>query len=427
MEKTILDRPATRNSCVLCAPLGASIVFQGIEGCLPLLHGSQGCATYIRRYLISHFREPVDIASSNFSEDSAIFGGKDNLKKALSNLITQYQPRLIGVASTCLSETIGDDVMAILKEYRKESKGASLPEMVSVSTPSYCGCHWDGFRKTVRAVVSQLGSPEEPVRQRLNVFPGLVSTADLRHLREILSDFGFSFSILPDYADSLDSGAWGNYRLMHEGGTPLAEIRAMGKAEFSLDLGQSLTSEDSVSGYLTKNSEVTGLSCGWPLGVNESDAFFRLLSRISGQPVPEKYRQERSRLLDAYHDGHKYLFGKRAVVYGSPEMVAAITSMLKEIGVVPVFCSTAETDFAGIEERVIELRPDFLIGSSKGYQISRKKGIPLLRAGFPIHDRFGGQRDLLLGYRGTQRFFDQIVNLVIAGVQDSSPDSYAYV
>jgi len=29
---------------------------------------------YIRRYLISHFREPVDIASTNFSEDAAVFG-----------------------------------------------------------------------------------------------------------------------------------------------------------------------------------------------------------------------------------------------------------------------------------------------------------------------------------------------------------------
>ncbi|MBI5554739.1 MAG: nitrogenase [Elusimicrobia bacterium] len=427
MEKTIIDRPATRNSCVLCAPLGASIVFQGIEGCLPLLHGSQGCATYIRRYLISHFREPVDIASSNFSEESAIFGGKENLKKALSNLITQYQPRLIGVASTCLSETIGDDVRAILKEYRKENQGSPLPEMVNVSTPSYHGSHWDGFWKTVLAVVTQLSSQEEPVRQRLNVFPGLVSTADLRHLREIFTDFGISFSILPDYADSLDSDAWDNYHSLHEGGTPLSEIRAMGRAEFSLDLGQALTAEDSASGYLAKNSGVTRLSCGWPVGINESDAFFRLLSRISSQPVPEKYRQERSRLLDAYYDGHKYMFGKRAVVYGSPEMVAAIVSMLKEIGVIPVFCSTADTDFAGIEERVIELRPDFLIGSSKGYQISRKTGIPLLRAGFPIHDRFGGQRELLLGYRGTQRFFDHLVNVVIAGVQDSSPGGYAYV
>ena len=59
---------ATRNACKMCTPLGACLAFSGIEGCVPFLHGSQGCATYIRRYLISHFREPMDIASSNFGE-----------------------------------------------------------------------------------------------------------------------------------------------------------------------------------------------------------------------------------------------------------------------------------------------------------------------------------------------------------------------
>jgi hypothetical protein len=59
---------ATRNACKLCTPLGACLAFAGIEGARTILHGSQGCATYIRRYMISHFKEPVDIASTNFSE-----------------------------------------------------------------------------------------------------------------------------------------------------------------------------------------------------------------------------------------------------------------------------------------------------------------------------------------------------------------------
>ena len=57
---------STRNACKLCTPLGACLVFRGVEGCIPFLHGSQGCSTYIRRYMIGHFREPIDIASSSF-------------------------------------------------------------------------------------------------------------------------------------------------------------------------------------------------------------------------------------------------------------------------------------------------------------------------------------------------------------------------
>jgi len=74
---------ATRNACKLCAPLGACLALRGVAGAVPFLHGSQGCATYIRRYLISHFREPVDIAVSGFSEATTVFGGGDNLRRRL--------------------------------------------------------------------------------------------------------------------------------------------------------------------------------------------------------------------------------------------------------------------------------------------------------------------------------------------------------
>ena len=100
VKKTAPSFVSMRNACKLCAPLGASLVFRGIEGCVPLIHGSQGCATYIRRYVISHFKEPIDIASSNFSETTAIFGGADNLRIALDNLTRQYKPSAIGIALT---------------------------------------------------------------------------------------------------------------------------------------------------------------------------------------------------------------------------------------------------------------------------------------------------------------------------------------
>jgi nitrogenase molybdenum-iron protein alpha/beta subunit len=90
---------STRNACKLCTPLGACLVFRGVEGCIPFLHGSQGCSTYIRRYLISHFREPMDIASSNFHEESAIFGGSANFQTGVMNVLRQYQPQPL--AKTC--------------------------------------------------------------------------------------------------------------------------------------------------------------------------------------------------------------------------------------------------------------------------------------------------------------------------------------
>src|SRR5260370_8440980 len=91
---------ATRNACKLCAPLGACLALRGVAGTVPFLHGSQACATYIRLYLISHFREPVDIAVSGFSDATSVFGGADNLRNALNNNARPYHPELIAIATT---------------------------------------------------------------------------------------------------------------------------------------------------------------------------------------------------------------------------------------------------------------------------------------------------------------------------------------
>ncbi|MDP3426930.1 MAG: nitrogenase component 1, partial [Humidesulfovibrio sp.] len=128
---------STTNACKLCTPLGATLAFKGVENAVSFLHGSQGCATYMRRYIISHFREPMDIASSALGEKNAIYGGGPNLKKGLLNAMQKYGAGVIGVATTCLTETIGDDVARLLTEFREEFKDLPLAHLVHVSTPSY--------------------------------------------------------------------------------------------------------------------------------------------------------------------------------------------------------------------------------------------------------------------------------------------------
>ena len=187
---------ATTDSCKQCAPLGACLAFKGVEGSVPFLHGSQGCATYMRRYVISHFREPVDIASSSLGEKHAIYGGGPNLKLGLKNVMAKYHCSLIGVATTCLTETIGDDTPRLVKEFRDEFADElechGNPSIVNVSTPSYAGSHVDGFHSAVRAIVDQLASNVRSLENTVNLFPGFVSPADIRYLKEIVHDFGLS-------------------------------------------------------------------------------------------------------------------------------------------------------------------------------------------------------------------------------------------
>jgi len=438
---------ATRNACKLCAPLGACLALRGVAGAVPFLHGSQGCATYIRRYLISHFREPVDIAVSGFSEATTVFGGGDNLHHGLNNVARQYHPELIGIATTCLPETIGEDVGLLLREFRQE--GDFL--MVHVATPSYRGTHVDGFHATVRALVEQLAEGG-PAGEHVNVFPGMVSPADLRYLKEVFADFGLQATLLPDYSETLDGPQLDEYQKIPAGGTPIESVRAMGRARMSLELGRTLAETGTAAASLESGFGVARSKLGWPVGVLETDRFFAALSELSGRPTPEKHAQERGRLVDSYVDAHKYVFGRRAVVYGEEDLVVGLAAFLAEIGVQPVLCASGGEsgrleaavkavagaaaegvlaregmDFATMGEVARTLAPDFLMGSSKGYSLARKLDLPLIRVGFPIHDRIGGQRILHLGYRGAQQLFDAVTNTLMARAQERSPVGYSYL
>ncbi len=444
---------STTNACKLCKPLGACLAFRGIEGSVPYLHGSQGCATYMRRYIISHFNEPIDIASSSLGEKNAIYGGGANLKQGLRNVTAKYRPQLIGIATTCLTETIGDDLTMILHEYGQEKEAAAdEPLLVKVSTPSYSGTHMEGFHAAVLSTIQTLAR-KSIATDRINLLPGFLSPADLRHLKEILAAFGLPATVLPDISETLDGPALDEYQLIPEGGTPIAEIRAMGGAAATIEFASTISAKESGGHYLEQSFGVKNHRLTMPIGITATDRFFALLESLSGQATPAKYAGERGRLVDSLVDGHKYVFGKRAVLYGEEDLVVGLAGFLAEIGVQPVLCGSGgksgkfkekvaevteglcetapetceDIDFHEIEARATELAPDLIIGHSKGYPLARKLSIPLLRVGFPIHDRIGGQRILHVGYRGAQMLFDQIANAMIQVKQDKSPVGYSYM
>jgi len=285
----------------------------------------------------------------------------------------------------------------------------------------------------------------------VNLFAGMMSTADLRYLKEVLDDFGLDATVLPDYSETLDGPQLDEYQKIPSGGTPVERIRAMGRARVSIELGRTLAELGTAAAALENKFGVGRRRLGWPVGVLESDRFFATLSELSGRPIPKKHQDERGRLVDSYVDAHKYVFGRRAVVYGEEDLVVGLAGFLAEIGVHPVLCASGGEsgrlegavnavvgdaaegvvireglDFATLGEVARGLAPDFLIGSSKGYSVARELGLPLIRVGFPIHDRIGAQRILHLGYRGAQQLFDAVANTLLERAQTNSSVGYSY-
>jgi nitrogenase molybdenum-iron protein NifN len=85
-----------------------------------------------------------------------------------------------------------------------------------------------------------------------------------------------------------------------------------------------------------------------------------------------------------------------------------------------------DTDFGRLGEAAKAAGPTLLVGHSKGTKLARELDVPLVRIGFPVHDRFGAARLTCLGYGGTHRLFDDVVNTILAERQAKSSVGYFY-
>ncbi len=84
-------------------------------------------------------------ATSAFTEGASVFGGQANLLQAINNIFTVYEPEVIAVHTTCLSETIGDDIPQIVAKARDEGKIPPGRYVIHANTPSYVGSHVTGL------------------------------------------------------------------------------------------------------------------------------------------------------------------------------------------------------------------------------------------------------------------------------------------
>ncbi len=123
--------------------------------------------------------------------------------------------------------------------------------------------------------------------------------------------------------------------------------------------GKGLRCQAPPATLLAERFQVPRFPLGTPIGLRETDAFCRVLETISGRNLPEKHAAERGRLVDAYVDGHKYIFGKRAVVYGEEDLVIGLTAFLVEIGVQPVLCASGGRS-GRLEEAIAAVTREFL-------------------------------------------------------------------
>ncbi len=435
------------NPCKMCMPMGAVTAAYGVKGCMSILHGSQGCATYIRRHMATHYNEPIDIASSALTEQGTVYGGEENLKKGIDNLIKLYNPRAIAVATTCLAETIGEDVAGILDHWRADHPQSEIT-FIPVATPGYGGTQFEGYFRFLHALVKNVvPQPDLALPHQLNIVCGPMSPADMRALKDLVELFDIEAVFIPDIGDNLDRARLDTYHRLPEGGSTIEQIATMAGAALTIEIATFLPGEYSPGTYLEETHGVPCVRLNLPVGLRDIDAFIDALAEFSQQDIPQKITEARGRYLDAMIDSHKYNAQGRAAIFGEPDFCYAVARMCVEEGIVPVVVAAGSrspdlaealrddikmvaenlmiddwrvvdrADFGDIERLAVEMGANVLIGSSDGRRVAEKCGIPLVRCAFPVHDHVGGQRVRMLGYEGSLVLLDRITNLILQRVE----------
>lgn len=430
------DRHITINPCKTCEPVGAMFCALGVENCMPHSHGSQGCCSYHRTVISRHFKEPALASSSSFTEGASVFGGRSNINTAVKNIFDMYNPEIIAVHTTCLSETIGDDVGSYIMDME-------IPEGKTVlfaSTPSYEGSHIQGFSNMMVGFMKYMTEKSGTSNGKAAIFPGWVNPGDDRELKRIASLMGVDYVYFPDHDGTLDHPMDGVNEYFHSGaGTPAEDIKAIGDCKKVIAMGTYCS--QSPAEYVEKQYKVPASVIAVPVGVKLTDEYVMELQKLSKQEVPKVLEDERGRLVDLMLDSHQYTYKKKVAIYGDPDVVYGFTSLCLEMGMIPKYIITgtpkerwekeikalmdsyqvdeseyvvkADTDLFYLHQLIKNEGVDLLLGSTYGKQIAKAEDIPIVRMGFPVLDRYGNPIQTSVGYAGSIRYVEKIVNAMM--------------
>lgn len=433
-----VGKGCTINPLKVSAPLGAALAYMGVDGAMPLFHGAQGCTAFAVVMLVRHFREAAPFQTTALDELTTILGGSDNLEEALQTLHGRAAPQLIGICTTALTETRGEDMVGDLRGILGRHPEWGGMAVVLANTPDYLGGLEQGWAAATAALVEALAVPVAGPRNphRLNILAGShLTPADGEALHDLVAAFGASAVILPDLSRSLDGHLPDRYTPTSLGGTPVAAIRSMGDAVATLALGEHMRP---AAERLERKTGVPTRVIDRLMGLEGSDRLVAAIAEATGLPVPERVRRSRSRLVDTMLDAHFWFGGKRAAVAAEPDLLLSLSALLCELGcrIAPAVTTvnsraldgvTAETVVIGDLDDFERLAPgaDVLITHSHGRQAAARLNLPLLRIGFPIFDRLGATQRRTIGYRGSQALIFELANLWLAAADHTAADDAA--
>ena len=400
-------KPVQVNPHKLSQPMGATLAFLGVDRCMPLMHGGQGCASFTKVFYTRHYSEPIALQTTAVTDVTAVLDGGDySISEAVKNIHGKVAPELIGLYTTGLPETKGDDIRGVAARI-------DCP-LVHVQTPDYEGGLESGWALAGAALIRQLTEPQESIDTRkLVLLPHVgLQPVEVEKIKDFIAAFGFEVLAVPDLSTSLDGHLGEKQAALSSGGIAVEELRGLGDAGLVLSIGESMRS--CARELLSKNPHIRHHHFAHLGGLEATDALIEMLLFESAvRRPPEPVKRWRKRLQDALLDTHFALGQTRFLVVGEPDQLAGICATLHEAGG-RIALAIATVDSPQLErlsaDQVMvgdledaEIRADaydLIVGNGHCETLARRLDKGLVLRGFPNWEQLGPQLKNDILYEG---------------------------
>ncbi|AJE02174.1 nitrogenase component 1 [Geobacter pickeringii] len=197
---------APRYSCALG---GAYVAALAAYGTAPILHSGAGCG--IGQQFGQNYAGGQNAAGnygntstpcSCLVEEHVVFGGEEKLRSLIDSTLKIVKADLYAVISGCIPSLIGDDVDAVVKEFRDKAS------IIHVKTAGFLGNSYTGYEHFLDAVIEQLLEPLPKEKKLVNIL-GLVPSqhlhwkGSLRVIKSLLERAGVKVNIVFSEKDGL--------------------------------------------------------------------------------------------------------------------------------------------------------------------------------------------------------------------------------
>jgi nitrogenase molybdenum-iron protein beta chain len=436
-----------------CALGGAMETLSALPEVVPILHAAPGCAGNITwtqnggsGLQVGGYCAALAVPSSNVQEKEVVFGGSERLREEIRNTLDIIEGRLYFVITGCVTEVIGDDVKAVVNEFRNEG----VP-IIYAETGGFKGNSYYGYDLVLQSLFRNYLAQDQDapkVKNRVNVW-GIVPFMDvfwrgnLEGVRILLEKLGLEVNSFFTGADSLDeirqaAGAELNIVLSDVYGVEAAEvfqeIHGTPYIQMPLPVGPAATDQ-----FLQQVSEVLSL---------DKSATDQLIAAEHQQ-----YYHYLEPLIEGYNDLDMQRY---AIVIGDVNYAVALTKFLADdLGWLPelvVFTDQLseeqqhqletsrfelksalkpkvifETDTSEIIRHLKQnwpeftsqkyyhaFSPAFVVGSSLDRDLAQSIGAAHLAVSFPVANRVVIDRGYT-GYRGGLRLIEDLLSSIVIG------------